>query len=299
MGFSEILLSPLYFVADPTKRLFFVYILSSVFLGIGTFLMSRKSIFQSVKDLFDLRVWQHPSTKVDVSLLFTNAILKSVLFAGVSLSSIVVTKYVVRNLYGLFPDHTATQFSYHFVMITYTVTSFVFLDFSRFFQHYLFHKIPFLWRFHKIHHSAEVLTPLTLYRTHPVESVVSGVRRVVVVGLVSGAFMFHAQSAIDAYAIIGVNALDFMFNFFGSNLRHSHVWLSFGSFNHIFISPAQHQIHHSRATKHRDKNMGFALSIWDKFFGSFYQVSRKEFLIFGIQKERHKNFLQALKAPFL
>ena len=77
----------------------------------------------------------------------------------------------------------------------------------------------------------------------------------------------------------------------------SHIWLSFGPLNHIFMSPAQHQIHHSRSDKHRDKNLGVALSLWDKIFGTFYQVKGKEFLIFGVRGERHKTLLQSLMAP--
>ena len=298
MIFSDSLAAPFLFIVDPTKRLFFIYLISSVALAVITFWFSEKSLKISIEKLFDGRVWQHSSTRVDVSLLFINTILKSFLFAGVAISSIMVAKVVVKQLYGFFPDHVATKWSYGFVVGTYSLTSFIALDFTRFFQHYLFHKIPFLWRVHKVHHSAEVLTPLTLYRTHPVESVVSAFRRVIVVGVISGFFIFHAQSTIDAYAILGVNAFDFAFNFFGSNLRHSHVWLSFGPLNHIFISPAQHQVHHSRAEKHIDKNLGFALSLWDKLFGTFYQIHKKEFLIFGIRGERHKNILSALKAPF-
>jgi sterol desaturase/sphingolipid hydroxylase (fatty acid hydroxylase superfamily) len=65
-----------------------------------------------------------------------------------------------------------------------------------------------------------------------------------------------------------------MGGFCRKNLRiffHSQFWISFGPvFNHIFISPAQHQIHHSVLPQHRDRNMGAIFAFWDYFFGRFY-----------------------------
>ena len=261
-------------------------------------LIQGQSLKQIIPSLFHVRLWNHQSSKLDVQLMFLNSMVRATLFILVALSSVVVANFVANQLYVVFPEHQPLDLSYSTWVVVYSVLSFIVLDFSRFFQHYLFHKIPFLWRFHKIHHSALVLTPMTLYRTHPVESLVSSFRRILVIGLMSGLFIFFSRSLLGAYAILGVNALDFVFNILGSNLRHSHVWLSFGPLNHLFISPAQHQIHHSRAEKHFDKNLGFALSLWDKIFGTFYQVRDKEFLIFGVRGERHLNLKQALKAPF-
>ena len=57
----------------------------------------------------------------------------------------------------------------------------------------------------------------------------------------------------------------------GSNLRHSHVGIQYWKWvEYIFISPAQHQLHHSIAKEHHDKNFGAALAIWDWLFGSLH-----------------------------
>ncbi len=292
-------LEPFFFVLDPSKRLFFVYLLSSVVLGVWAVGRQKKSpVFQSFESLLNPRVWFHPSSRIDFQLLILNSLLKTFLFVFVFVTSLWVSKVVLRGMAGLFPDQSPLRINYETGLLAYAFISFVFLDFARFFQHYLFHKIPLLWRFHKIHHSAQVMTPVTLYRTHPIESLISAFRRIFVIGLISGLFLFYTQSIIGPFAIFGVNAFDFAFNFFGSNLRHSHIWFSFGPLNYLFVSPAQHQIHHSRAIKHRDKNLGFALSCWDQIFGTFYQVRAKEFLIFGVRGERYHNLWQALKAPF-
>lgn len=298
MGFIETWLAPLFYFVDPTKRLFFVYSLASIIFAVAVLFCKDKKLVSSIEAIANPRVWLHRSSKIDFQLMFFNSILKTLLFIGVGFSAVVVSKFTGTLLRGWFPNFETSSWSYEKVILYYTVASFMILDFARFFQHYLFHKIPFLWRFHKIHHSAEVMTPVTLYRTHPVESVISTFRQIIVLGMIAGFFTFYTQSLIGAYMIFGVNAFDFAFNFLGSNLRHSHIWLSFGPLNYIFVSPAQHQIHHSRALKHRDKNIGFALSIWDLLFGTFYQVGKKEFLIFGIGRERHKDLLQTLMAPF-
>ncbi len=78
------------------------------------------------------------------------------------------------------------------------------------------------------HHSAEVLTPLSLYRTHPVEALLNGARSALSVGLVTGLFAWSFGPALRAWEILGVDAIGFVWTLFGANLRHSHVWLSYG-----------------------------------------------------------------------
>jgi sterol desaturase/sphingolipid hydroxylase (fatty acid hydroxylase superfamily) len=123
-----------------------------------------------------------------------------------------------------------------------------------------------LWRFHAIHHSAEILTPITLYRVHCVELVINSMRSIGVLGGISGVFIYCFPGKISMIDIMGVSALSWMFNMVGSNLRHSSIRLEFGRFERYFISPAQHQIHHSSAKEHYDVNFGVCLAIWDRLF---------------------------------
>ena len=298
LHFFNLIETPFRYIVFPSKRLYFVYLISSLVLALWIVGRQKGKLNTNlVRRVFDPRILFHRSSTIDVQLFFLNILVKGFLFFFVTISSIAMAKWVARLMhsFGIVPIEGSVNST--FIMILYAVVSFIALDFSRFYQHYLFHKVPFLWQFHKVHHSAEVLTPMTLYRTHPIESIVASFRRIIVIGFVSGVFVFYTQSFIGGLAIMGVNAFDFIFNFFGSNLRHSHVWLSFGPLNHIFISPAQHQIHHSRDWRHRDKNLGVALALWDKLFGTFYQIEKKEFIIFGLRGEVHENLGQALMAP--
>jgi creatinine amidohydrolase/Fe(II)-dependent formamide hydrolase-like protein len=95
----------------------------------------------------------------------------------------------------------------------------------------------------------------------------------------------------EAYTIFGLNIVLFLFYVVGYNLRHSQIWLHFGKWaSYIFISPAQHQIHHSTAMKHRDKNFGLIFSFWDRMFGTLYVPKGYEAIDYGINKEEKNPF---------
>jgi len=186
------------------------------------------------------------------------------------------------------------------VLLMYTIALFTVSDFSRYWLHRFLHTIPFLWEFHKVHHSAKVLTPITFYRVHPVENLLFGFRYSLSIGLVTGVFIYFFGAMIDIYSILGVNILVFAFSLFGSNLRHSHVPFAYPKvFEKIFISPKQHQIHHS--TKHFDKNFGGYLAIWDNVFGTLKFSNDVKVLKFGLRKSQmndYNSILALLIKPF-
>ena len=62
------------------------------------------------------------------------------------------------------------------IAASFTLFLLVLDDATRYLVHLAMHRLPVLWAFHKVHHTAETLTPLTVYRTHPAEAVVFGER---------------------------------------------------------------------------------------------------------------------------
>lgn len=159
-------------------------------------------------------------------------------------------------------------------------------DFGIFVTHWLQHRVPWLWEFHKVHHSAETLTPVTNYRMHPVDELVSAL----IVGLCSGAaygvLRFVYAAPPSEFTVLGVNAGLFAFYLFGFNLRHSHVWVSYPAWlSRILVSPAQHQIHHSRDPRHFDRNFGLIFAVWDWAFGTLYVPRGREKLEYGLGEE--------------
>ena len=88
---------------------------------------------------------------------------------------------------------------------------------------------------------------------------------------------------VDLYTVLGVNVFIFCFNVAGSNLRHSHIGIRYWPWlEYIIISPAQHQLHHSIAEKHYDKNFGVTLALWDWLFGSLIHSEDTEDLTLGV-----------------
>ena len=156
-------------------------------------------------------------------------------------------------------------------------------DFCTYWVHRIHHEAPVLWPFHAVHHSAEVMTPVTVYRKHPLYDVIDSIVTAGMIGLATGLVLGLVVGQVPALTLGGINAGFFLFNLAGANLRHSHVWLSYGPvLERIFISPAQHQIHHSIDPRHHNRNYGEVLAIWDWMFGTLYVPKGFEALEFGL-----------------
>ena len=84
----------------------------------------------------------------------------------------------------------------------FTFSYFILNDFSRFFVHKLLHEVPFLWEFHKVHHSARVLTPITVFRTHPVEGILFSFRSIFVQGFLIAVFTFLFGDRVDPIYVL-------------------------------------------------------------------------------------------------
>lgn len=153
----------------------------------------------------------------------------------------------------------------------------------RYVLHRLLHRVPFLWAFHKVHHSATTLNPMTVFRTHPVEGILFNMRGALAQGTCISLFYYAFGNSIDLWTIFGVIIGVFIFHAGGSNLRHSHVHISYWRWlEKWIISPAQHQIHHSVAPKHLTRILA---SHWHVVTGFLLRCTIQK----NIQKEKQWN----------
>lgn len=183
-----------------------------------------------------------------------------------------------------------------FFSIFFTVLTVLLKDLGYYFQHYCMHKIPFFWEFHKTHHSASVLTPFTEWRVHPIDMLSIPYFNGILLGGAQAILDFAFGSNLSMIQILGTNAIIYIYYSIAYNIRHSHLWLSFGwHISHLFMSPAQHHVHHSTDPKHFDKNFGSILSFWDWVFGTLYIAKREEKLEFGIGNEEEKEYSSVWK----
>ena len=169
------------------------------------------------------------------------------------------------------------------VSALYVALSLVLADFGLFVQHWLSHHVPALWALHKVHHSAEAMTPLTVYRMHPLDEWMSICASSLGLGVASAAMTFWFPGTFTVPMVLGVPVAYFLFYATAYNLRHSHVRVGFGpALERVISSPAQHQIHHSADPSHVNKNLAFMFSFWDWMFGSLVLSHGVPALRFGL-----------------
>lgn len=221
-------------------------------------------------EYFGATVWWHPSARADYRFYFVNALALPLVFGYLLLGERQIAALVDSAL-GLQSQAAAQVESAGIALrLAFTLVFFIAYDFGRFVAHSLLHDVPLLWEFHKVHHSAEVLTPMTSYRAHPVDLLVMAWGGVVATAAVTWIFSHASGGAITFYSFLGVHALLWISNLIG-NLRHSPVWLSYGAaLGHWLISPAHHQLHHSCEPRHLGCNRGFELAVWDRLYGTLY-----------------------------
>jgi sterol desaturase/sphingolipid hydroxylase (fatty acid hydroxylase superfamily) len=290
---------PLDYLMNPTKRIYWLYLLTSVIITYCVYLLN-KSEKAFIRYMMPRKVWLSKSTFVDAALTFVNGLVKVLLIGPYFVFGFALSESVEETLVYLigYPSAPLSETS---VIILYTVVLTLIMDFSTYIVHFLMHRIPVLWEFHKIHHAATVLSPITQYRIHPVELLLNNVKAIAVMGLVTGIFTYLSPHPISELSIMGANAFSFVFLFFGANLRHSHIELKYPAWlENFLISPFQHQIHHSDNPLHFDKNLGSKFAIWDKIFGTLIQSNQVKSIKYGIgvENDQYDSLLQNLLNPF-
>lgn len=287
---------------EPTSRLYHLNIISSLLLIFWVALATKSSLsWKQIckKWIFRKKYWWNYSTRQDYFIYLFNGFFKTILLVPLLDCSFYIAHHILKGLMWMTQSHdTLNWHSQTLPMGLFTLFAFIWDDFLRFVHHWLMHKVPFLWQLHKVHHSAKVLTPFTLYRAHPLESIIAMLRNSLSLGISSGAFIFLFGSTMSLWTILGVNGFGFIFNLIGANLRHSHIRMGFGKFEKILISPLQHQIHHSTQKSHYDKNFGVTLSVWDSLFGSLVTSKNVGSLRFGVDGPRGRSLLTPLFSPF-
>ena len=252
-----------------------------------------------VQWLLPKSVWLHPSHIVDLKVFALSRVLTVAGAFNVVALSTIVAPFVAANL--SLPQLADTA-PHPFVIAALLL---VVSDFATYWVHRLHHEVHILWPFHSLHHSAEVMTPVTVYRKHPIYDLTKSVIHGSMIGLTQGALLALFPGGVTMGLLLGVNAGYLLFNMLGANFRHTHIWLSYGRvLEHILISPAQHQIHHSIDPAHHNTNYGEVLAIWDWMFGTLYVPQEAEKLEFGLGDaegnrlaQRHDSLAAALVVP--
>ena len=165
----------------------------------------------------------------------------------------------------------------------------IILDMMIYWQHVAFHRIPMLWRLHKVHHADRDLDASSGLRFHPVEIVISMLYKMMVV-VVLGAPVL----AVIIFEIL-LNACA-LFNH--ANVRLPR-WVE-RPLRLVMVTPALHRIHHSVIERETNTNFGFSVIWWDKIFKSYTDKPKGE-LTLGLseyQTDAPSSLIWSLIAPF-
>ena len=246
-------------------------------------------------------IYTHPSARVDVLLYVFERLLRP-LWVGGALLSIApgIEQAMMGTLDALFGASPGLQSNLAW-MLLYSLVALLAYDFLFYLIHLAEHRIPALWAIHKIHHSAEVLTPLTRYREHVLEGPLYAVGAAVSLGFASGLFAWLFAGGITQATLFGAGFFAMVLGFNGA-FRHYHVafhypvWLS-----RWLHSPVMHHVHHSYLPQHWDRNMAAVTSVWDRMFGTLYIPAKDEYTPWGLGPEIQpecRSFLQNLVSPF-
>jgi sterol desaturase/sphingolipid hydroxylase (fatty acid hydroxylase superfamily) len=132
------------------------------------------------------------------------------------------------------------------------------LDLAIWVQHLLTHKIPLFWRFHRVHHADGDFDVTTAIRFHPIEIAASMLLKITLVYLLGPA----AVAVIVFEVLLNGTAL-----FNHANLALP-IWAD-RLVRMVLVTPDMHRVHHSVDRAEHNSNFGFALSIWDRIFGTY------------------------------
>ncbi len=250
---------------------------------------------------FPRAVWLHPSNRIDIAVIVINSMLGPATWAMPIVSSVVIGTWVSGLLSQIWPSGWQLQWN-SFSVALFTLIAVIVTDFKVYVVHRAFHEIPWLWPFHALHHSAEVLTPVTAYRNHPINIFVASLVRGLFVGVMLGVIHTIMLGKAEAMTLLGANAAYLLLFMPMSNFRHSHVWIDYPRWlSRWLVSPAMHQIHHSRLIEHHDKNYGEVFSCWDRWLGTLGYPRRDERFtigLYGVDKQPYHSVASAYFTPF-
>jgi sterol desaturase/sphingolipid hydroxylase (fatty acid hydroxylase superfamily) len=164
-------------------------------------------------------------------------------------------------------------------------------DFVSYWFHRLSHVVPFLWRFHRVHHSDTTMDASTNFRSHPLES-----------------FLWFGSSNIIAAGIFGLDLLTLGLYFFIASIffffEHANLrfpkWLD-KSIGLVITTPNIHKVHHEQDQHYTDSNFSDIFILWDRLFGTF-KTKPVEQIKLGLKEfdeEKKQTFWYLMKSPFI
>lgn len=218
----------------------------------------------------------------NLSMVVVSSILLRILFPAAAVGAAV---WAETNGWGLFRNLGLTP-------LVAGLLSFVLLDFAIWLEHVASHKIPLLWRIHRMHHADTGFDLTTGLRFHPLEILLSMVWKAAIV------------VALGA-PVLSVLIFEIVLN--GTSMfNHSNAKLPLGLdriLRPLIVTPDMHRVHHSTDRRETDSNYGFNFAFWDRLFRTYNAQPRlgHDGIEIGLEQYRDNKpagFLWAMALPF-
>lgn len=251
----------------------------------------RLSIFLLIFNIMLFWEWRKPfrgflqpkleRLSLNLGLMIVNFVVLRIFSAG---GAFLVAEFAQQRSIGLFNVLTPPKW------LT-ILLSLLLLDFAIYLQHMVFHKIPVLWRIHRVHHTDLGFDASTAVRFHPLEILLS---------------MYYKMALVLAFGISPWTVIGFeiilnacsLFNH--GNVRIPEPWDS--RLRWFLITPDMHRIHHSTNRLETDSNYGFSITWWDRICRTYCPAAElgQVRMEIGIPQEREPqrlHFLRLLQLP--
>ncbi|MPV71373.1 sterol desaturase family protein [Burkholderia sp. BE17] len=173
---------------------------------------------------------------------------------------LLVVNFLIHHVFGWMVNAEFQQMVQHIWFLPQLLLCMLVADLMEYVTHRAYHEVPFLWRFHAVHHSVKTMDWLAGSRQHILELVVT---RVAVLGPLFA--LGFDKTVVDLYIIIvGFQAV----------FNHANVHLPWGPLRYIFVTPDFHHWHHSSEDEAIDKNYAAHFSFIDYIFGTTVKSKR-------------------------
>lgn len=219
--------------------------------------------------------------------LVQNALFQIVFFAG----NLFFTSILVHCIEWLNSNEIGLFFLIDFPFWVKLILSIMLYDFCTYWLHRASHKIPLLWRLHRVHHSDITMDSSTTFRFHPIE---------LIIVYQAGNIVAAACFGLDVMSLALYYFIVYIFFF----LEHSNLyypnWLN-NTFGLVFVMPDHHRIHHHQDQFYTDSNFADIFILWDRIFGTFKLIPVQEirYGLIEFKGRKRQSFLYLMKSPFI
>lgn len=275
----DLYLHELSMLAFPWPTFFSAFLISVIYFS----LIRDLSFKELLQKAFSKDYWLHKSSIADVKIILLNC----AIFAIILPNFVELSNYISLSTFGAFESVFGNEVKSVEAGIAVNLAFSFFILFIRdltfWISHFMFHRVDFLWEFHKVHHSAERLTPLTTFRSHPISNWMSVIMNAIALGVTIGLVRYFIPYSVSEITIYSLNIFSFFSSIAGDLLTHSHIKVQWPKWMaKIIISPVNHQLHHSTKPEHFDKNFAGIFTFIDVIFGTYYHADPNEEYEFGV-----------------